>query len=244
METVRKTTSYEIFKNLKGNRPINELHVKRLMDSFKISYLISPIIVNSNNEVIDGQHRLEAAKRLSLPVYWIQTNGYGLKEVQTLNTNNKVWGKKEYLESYCELGLKPYLQVKEFMQNFPDFGIDASVTILTNTWGFDNYSYKGKSIRVRTFEEGKMIIPDLQLSYENAAKIMKYKAYYDGFNRSLFVRVLIMLYKNTSFSNDEMLKKLALQPSALTHCQNGEQYKLLIERIYNYRNRNKVNLRY
>ena len=77
---VNQTTDYSKFKTLKGNRSVNKLHVKRLQKSFKQSYLLSPIIVNQNYEIIDGQHRFNAAKAENLPVNFILCNDYGLNE--------------------------------------------------------------------------------------------------------------------------------------------------------------------
>ena len=46
------------------------------------------------------------------------------------------------------------------------------------------------------------------------------------------------------FDLKTFIRKLELQPSALSDCSNRTQYKMLIEDIYNYKSRNKVNLRY
>lgn len=73
---VNQTNDYNLFKSLKGNRNVNKLHVQRLKESFKGDYLMSPIIVNQNYEIIDGQHRFNAAKDLSLPVNFIICNDY------------------------------------------------------------------------------------------------------------------------------------------------------------------------
>ena len=50
------------------NRAINQRQVERLMDSIKKHGFIEsiPILVDPNGYVIDGQHRLEACKRLSI----------------------------------------------------------------------------------------------------------------------------------------------------------------------------------
>ena len=52
------------------------------------------------------------------------------------------------------------------------------------------------------------------------------------------------LFKNPNFEFTEFLQKLKIQPTALQDCTNVTNYKVLIEEIYNYRRREKVNLRY
>jgi hypothetical protein len=243
---VQATTDYARFKTLVGNRKPNDLHVKRLSNSFQKRYLFSPILINEKWQIIDGQHRFLAAKELGLPINYIIVDGYGLNEVQILNTNSANWKKEDYLKAYCDLGVSPYLQMKQFMQDYPDFGIAVSEQLITNTTGGVNNRdkiCKGRG-RVKNFEEGRLTIPDLKQSYDNAEKVLMFKRYYDGFNRSVFVSALIGIFQNENYNHAEMIGKLAQQPSSLTHCTNVTQYKVLIEEIYNHRRRDKVNLRY
>ena len=50
--------------------------------------------------------------------------------------------------------------------------------------------------------------------------------------------------RNQNFEFTEFLQKLKTQPTALQDCTNVTNYKVLIEEIYNYRRREKINLRY
>lgn len=245
---VYKTKDYSIFCALHGNRTYNLLHVKRLMQSFTNKHLISPIIVNENFQVIDGQHRLQASKEMDLPVYFIIIEGYGITDVQIYNINQKNWVKKDYLKMYCDQGIKEYLQFKKFMTDFPDFEIQASERILTQ--------YKGNGgrqttidktrVKARDFEEGKLQIPDLNKSYIAARKIMDFKKYYPGFNRGTFVSTMLDIMENKNYKHSEMMKKLELNPKWLQNCPDVAQYKVLIEDIYNFKRAatNKVSLRY
>lgn len=244
------TNDYSMFKTLEGNRVVNRLHVERLKNSFKESYLISPITVNEKYEIIDGQHRYNAAKSLNLPIYFMIVNNYGLSEVQTLNTNTKNWKKEDYLNAYCDLGYDEYIKMRQFMYDFSDFGISVSEQLLTNSvGGVNNRAHAARidgkiSGRVFNFQEGELIIPDLQLAYDNAEKIMMFKPYYDGFNRSIFVSAMIGMFKHENYNHSQMIQKLKNNPMSLTHCSNVTQYKILIEEIYNFRSRDKVTLRF
>jgi hypothetical protein len=55
---------------------------------------------------------------------------------------------------------------------------------------------------------------------------------------------MLQMFKNPNFELTEFLQKLKLQPTALVDCTSTEQYVSLIEEIYNYRRREKINLRY
>jgi hypothetical protein len=52
------------------------------------------------------------------------------------------------------------------------------------------------------------------------------------------------MLKNENFEFAEFITKLKQQPTTLQDCTSITQYKVLIEEIYNYRRREKVNLRY
>lgn len=243
---VSQTKDYDQFKVLVGNRKPNELHIRRLMSSFQDHYLFSPILVNEEMQIIDGQHRYQAAKRLDLTINYIVVPGYGLEEVQILNTNSTNWTKADYLKAYCDQGLEPYLKMRDFMLKFPEFGVAVSELILTDA-SSDAVDYKlvdQEIVKLRSFQNGHLVIPDLEKSYETAEKVMMFKPYYAGFFRRVFVSTLITLFKNENYFHEEMISKLKNQPSALTNCSNVGQYKLLLEDIYNYRRREKISLRY
>ena len=243
---VHTTTDYSKFRTLIGNRKLNELHIKRLVNSFKKRYLFSPIIVNEKMQIIDGQHRFMAAKQLSLPINYIIVEGSGLEEVQILNSNSSNWKKEHYLNAYCDLGVEPYLQMRQFMLDFPDFGVAIAEMILTDNVNGQNVqlTIDKTAMRMRGFENGELKIPNLIKAYETAEKVLMFKPYYEGYNMATFVRTLITLFKNKNYVHSEMIGKLVNNPNALKKCADVTQYKLLIEEIYNYRRREKVNLRY
>ncbi len=70
------------------------------------------------------------------------------------------------------------------------------------------------------------------------------KPYYNGYNKGGFVKTMIGLLQKETFDFNDFMHKIRLQPTAMVDCANTDQYRTLIEDIYNYRNRNKINLRY
>ena len=91
VNTVYSTDNLEIFNQMKGNRPPNVQHINRLCDSIKLNGVLqNPIIVNEFMDVIDGQHRLLAAKKAKSSIFYIIVDGYSLNQVQILNLNQKI----------------------------------------------------------------------------------------------------------------------------------------------------------
>lgn len=79
---------------------------------------------------------------------------------------------------------------------------------------------------------------------ETIEKISQFKPYFKGYTRRVFVSTMLGLFKHPNYNHDEMIAKLKLQPGALYVCNTNGDYKILLETIYNYRRRDKVNLRY
>ena len=67
---IKETKNYAIFKFRPENRPITEAHVRYMFNSLKVKNLLDrfPVLVNTEIEVIDGQHRIKACERFGIPV--------------------------------------------------------------------------------------------------------------------------------------------------------------------------------
>ena len=242
-----QTTDYDLFQKLKGNRPLSMVHVKRLEESIKkYGMLEVDLIVNEHFEVIDGQNRLQAARNTKQPVNYKIVKGYGLREAKILNENMAKWKKSEHLESYCELGYTEYIKFREFMTDYKDhFSFLSCEKLLTLRTGKQNEKINGRIVGSRYFEHGYLTIPNLAKSHKYAQQIIQVKPFYKGYNRTGFVQTMISLFQNKNFSHDEFIRKLgAVGAPKLEDCGKVEQYKFLIEDIYNFRRTDKVNLRY
>ena len=248
---VYKTNDLSIFKVIGGNRVPNPQHVKRLKTSIlQNGMLCNPILVNQKMEVIDGQHRLLASKEANSFVYYIILNGYSLTEVHTLNLNQKNWTKKDFMDGYADMEIQSYIKLREFVNKNEDYNFMDCVSFCSNKSASDNsVANKYKLVnpelsKQESFEEGTWKGKDFKLAQEWAEKIRLIKPYYIGYNKSTFVKTMITLFKNEKFDYSEFMHKVRLQPKALVDCANVEQQKMLIEEIYNYRSRQKINLRY
>ena len=229
---VKESMNYSEFKDITGNRNINPLHLSRLIDSMKEEHLISPIIVNQDYQVIDGQHRLRACKELNLPVHYIVQNGYNLTHIQRYNQNSKDWKMIDFISGYAELGNKDYQYLINFYEE-TDLTISSCVTLLSNSGSATNDIRSG-AWKAKHKERAKEIYQWLSLI----------SRYYKNVNRKTFVSALIRMYNNEHFNFAHFISKLQIQPTALLDCAKTDDYIMLIESIYNYKSRNKVNLRF
>ena len=77
--TIHRTTNYDMFGYFEGNRALNDSHVRNLMESLTERQLAVPIVVDELYRVGDGQNRLEACKKLGIPVYYMIIPGLTLE---------------------------------------------------------------------------------------------------------------------------------------------------------------------
>ena len=128
-----ETNSYSSFKRINGNRDLSENNVKGIIKNIK-EHGLKPtiIIVNEKMEIIDGQHRVEALKRLGLPILFQVHKGLGLEDCIAMNTQVLKWNSNDYVESYAELGNKEYMELQRLANLFPNFSRNNIVAIINN----------------------------------------------------------------------------------------------------------------
>lgn len=121
------TKDYSKFNFLKGNREVSKDRVNKIIKSIKnVGYITSPILVNEKLEIIDGQGRFEALKKLELPIEYIIQNGIDIKECIAMNINQTNWSIKDYIKSYSDKGNMSYILFYNMIKDYSkikDYGI-------------------------------------------------------------------------------------------------------------------------
>ena len=250
VNVVYETNDLSIFKVMKGNRTPNPQHIRRLASSMKHNgSLQNPIIVNEKMQMIDGQHRLIAARESGKGIYYIIVKGYNLPEVQVLNLNQKNWTAKDFMNGYADMGVESYIKLRDFCAKNNDFSLSNCISLCSNrdgtAFGVSNKFRAGRDSVTNikeVFNEGTWKGNNFELGQDYANKLKTIEPFYDGYNRMSFVRALMVIFKNKEFNFETFLKKLRIKK--LDHCVTTTDYKSLIEEIYNYNSRKKLNLRY
>ena len=123
---VKKTTKYDIFRHLTANRDVKNTPVKKIIRSIeKVGAIPNPILVNEHMEVIDGQNRLEALKRMEQPVYYIVIPGLNVEHCRALNINQSNWTTRDYIASYAEDGNQHYIRFQKLCNRYSALGLSS-----------------------------------------------------------------------------------------------------------------------
>lgn len=240
----QKTTDYEIFKKHDSNRPVMEKLVVSLMKSIESHNMLElrPITIDQRMSVIDGQHRLEAAKRLGVPIYYEMDDKIQVKDMVILNANQAAWSGDDYLNFYEKEGFPEYQKLKRFMK---EKNLELRVAfMLCGSAGGGVY---------KDFKFGKYIFPqgndwiEVQDSLTKIESIIEFLKRKTGtpctFTQTqAFWKSLITFFNARYFEYDTFMKKLSVRLDLVRSCTKVITYVNLWKEIYNYNNRNPIEL--
>ena len=230
------TTDYKKFKRLDGNRAIQEARIKKIIASIrKVGYVLSPIVVNENIEIIDGQARLEAFKRLNLPVYYVVAEGAGIDECIAMNINQTGWTLTDYIDSYADTGNISYVYLSQLLKAYK--GIFKNKVILNVATGKVESSNgiikEGRfSCDAAKYSESQRVLSWLKNFRQPIDRVDGHTEYY--------YMALAFCYSDPEVDNDRLIEKITQLQANLIPVTTIQQALGQIENVYNNRSRNKV----
>lgn len=240
---IQQTKNYDMFKKHDSNRPINETKVRSLMDAITESNRLhlKPIIVDDKMRVIDGQHRLEAAKRLEVAIYYILDKELKDKDMAIFNANQSAWKLAEYHNFFVTQGHPEYRKLEEFTKRHK--------MSLQEYMKLDNFGRK--SVNSNNFRHGKFIMPtdEEQKGKLNIWNFAKELFSFIGKRRSdipqvlksvNFQRALISFLKRDDVSFQEFKNKIEMKIDIMgARSGMGGYYQMFLE-IYNFRRKDPI----
>lgn len=228
--TVLKTTDHSIFSYLRGNRDISKSHVKWLTSEIKKDANIlryNPLLVNEKLEVIDGQHRLEAAKIVDTPVWFIIEKGLTLKDAQALNQGSKPWSPLSYAMSHSKLGNKNYDVYLAFRKEF-GLNHDVLVRFLSLDLPITNEMFRSGAFEVANEAASRRLCEDLDEIADLWQQLQgKHRAYIRNFALA-FKRV----WEEKDFSQRKLVEKFKKIPTFKLDWGTVDDTTLALKELY------------
>lgn len=225
---VFKTTNYGLFKTIKGNRVIDSSHLKKLLASISKRNMLAehPIVVNNIYKVIDGQHRLEVAQELQLPIYYTVVDKGGLDEVIMLNNAQKNWSLYDYLESFITRENANYITLKEFITQY-SLPVTVGVTLLTGS---------ADRKAMEKFKNGDLEVVKEKEAYEIGQMLVEYRRYAnsDIYRSRDFVKAVTYMYENKPVPHFQMIQKLVKTEKKIERRGSMKEYLRELEEMYNF----------
>lgn len=245
--TVYETTDYDMFHIIDGNRSINWKHVDELVELIGRDGQQVEVQITPSYGIYDGQHRIEACRKLGIPVRFVFTNDEkSIEDIQNLNISNTKWTNKDFLESFAKRGSEPAKRILSLMDEFDvsrgivlkaggkDLHVFATYNIgVHNTKNQHLTRHKQDPFKDSTFsQENYELAKDrLRFSLEMVEILKKYRA---ASQRSKLIEVFLALDKAEKFDRKKLKDILESNGDKLPiSCSNPKAILESIARIYN-----------
>ena len=231
---IESTEDYTIFKEITSNREVDEKHVRKLMSSIRTKNLLelNPIIVNNSMQVIDGQHRLEAAKRLKETIYYVVSDKLSKSDIAELNANQKKWSLNDYINYFTIEGVESFQILSKFINTHSWIKPTTALKLVSSSGKYDRAS----------FYSGKIDVDNVYQAHQVATLCTKIRNLYVGYDfvyTSMFIMAIRQCFSTPEFNEDVLIEQIQRQPRTLVQCVNTDQYLELLQELYNYRKHHK-----
>lgn len=234
----QKIDNLDIFKFRQDNRQkgIDRNHVEKLKRSINSHNMLElkPILINKNFEIIDGQHRVTAAKELGLAIWYEIDQTEDPKTIILMNMQ-KSWTMGDFYNFYIQHRYPQYLLLEEFMKK-NEIPLNIAVTLIN---GKDHE-------KLHQFKNGDFVFKQDYLSEEidNCWETINYiKRILGGAVISRFCTThrfwlaLTRLVKHRDFNMASWMRNLEKNIDLISVKTCTEDYCKMLMRIYNYRKR-------
>lgn len=241
-QCLQKTTDYDAFVVLKEQRLLEESgkHVAYLVDSMKQhGYIHScPIAVREifpgKYEIIDGQHRFQAAKNLGIAFYFIINDDLDIETVRHMARTTRKWSLDDYVTSQVRQGNDDYVRLRRLRLKS---GLNWEAFL---RGGYVDYRAVRIEIIKGLFDLTERKEAEIEAFLEKFE--MFKKIFPEGWFHRHFVAACAAMFAHPNYNHEKFCKAIAYQSTWLVRCPDTEEYVKLLERIYNYNTKNKDNL--
>lgn len=221
---IYETDEYDRFNYYTANRHVSENRELEndILACNKLKY--HPIEVTPSFHIIDGQHRLEIAKKHKLPIYYIIDRDSKDDDIMLVQ-NSKKWTQEDYIHFYKQKGIVSYCNLYHIMKNYK-----VSTTAVLNAFskkGRNNCRdlRQGKTQLLYTMDFIETVLGKLEILKKCIQRIVK-----DTIHRE-FEITLIQMLKNPRCDLDYFVEKLEQNPDELILAKNSRRREMIRERL-------------
>jgi hypothetical protein len=228
---IYEESNYDVFHRLPDNRDLLSSRFNKLIASISAKYILNPIVVNENMEIIDGQGRYEALKALGKPIIYIIANGATSDDCRLMNKYNTKWVKSDFAKSHAKAGKKAYVLLLKCCE-------ETKMPIET-VLRLSSHAAHAQAHAMSVLERGDLefteedyeIVKDLAVKITEVLEALQYR----GRANIAFATALKVAVETKGYEHERMLKNCAVLRNTYSQMSRmGEQLKEF-ERIYNYR---------
>ena len=255
---VSSTTDYGQFKYISGNRILSEPNINSIATQIRQRGQQQPIIINERYEIIDGQHRLEACKKLKIAVEYIKRKGATIEDVISTNIVGKKWGVEDYIHRFATEGNQDYIDLVKFIKVAKSKGIAPSTAICIakgNNAVTSYYMYDDQKVRMNQSTDSKgakrlyrvgsaealgfFKMPNKDEANKRLDQVMAFSEF-SFYNKVSFVKAINQCMRIKEIDFNRLLQSARKNPRRFTNEATTENFIKMFEEIYNWRRQNKL----
>jgi hypothetical protein len=252
---ILSSRDYSVFKILKGNRKIVDLHVMELADSMKKEgyWRTFPIVVvyfKGIGYIKAGQHRYRAAAQARVEYCYIVDNTkYAsldeiIDSIRKENLLTKKWRPEDVLQSFVDRGFKEYIALQKYMnKNLFEIGHALRIMQAYDPASGEFVGYKTSvaapgyyQSREDDFNNGTLNFVEFASQYEAKAQeisdIRNAHGDYKSFNdKKKFIYACVRFTTLKYYIHTDFMKNLKKLPSWVGDFANSIEYVNMFEKI-------------
>lgn len=214
----------------KDNREISRKHVldikKSIMEHGYVSHC--PIVINDNNEIIDGQHRYIACTELGIEPPIIKIDKNDPKLMVDLNKSQKSWSINDFIKFHAENGVSSFVILKEFIR-VSKLSPTPAIILLTDEKGFSGFDcIRDGSLELNLSKSELDYKLEMAKDIDNIAKLLKLSK-----GSKVLVQTYLVLTKIEEFDTEYFFTKLHRYRDRLGLCGSVKAYLQMFVQIYN-----------
>lgn len=235
-----QTTDYDMFHLLPENRPVDLGHVRKLIAMIiKTNLLhVKPLDVTMTMGVIDGQHRLAAARQLGLTVFYKVSQELSEADITTLNVAQKNWTGADWLHYWTVKGLPDYMTMSSFMVRHPKLSFSNAKLMLGESAKAGSEEFRAGRWKAGPADKAEQVAILIEQVTEQVPTFKQPS--HSGFVAAVFY----CIGNIEGFDPKEFMRTILLQPRALVPCASHKQFMETFDFIYNYRKTEARSLRF
>lgn len=238
------TTNYKMFTVHESNVVYDQSNLKKLEASIQARDMLQhkPIIIDGQNRVIDGKHRLKVAEKLGLPIWYTIDIEAQDEDIILLNTAGRQWKSLDYLEYYASKGKIEYVTLKNFLQEkkitftqslglLRQFSCKSEFLVQFKTGKFVMEKYCSITNMSEILIQSQVIIKTLKeiIPHPNAWLLS-----------SRLAEAIMFLQIKEGFDMETFIGKINYNTHKIRPAASREQYIAMFQVIYNWKNQNPI----
>lgn len=230
-----QTTDYDSLNLDQKNRPINKGHVNKLIESISERNLLHlrPGSVGKDNIIIDGQHRLLAAKELQIPFWYVKDEEATIEDAPILNMHQMNWSLPQWEHYWIESGEQDYKILRKYRKKY-NLPISIAISLLYEKSA--HASGRNQDI----FRAGNFEVRHMDFAEDIATMLTDISNYADHAKTQTFILALLSAIRTGEYDHEHFIRKLEMAPHTLSRQATRKDNLRNIEDVYNYKESNRV----